>query len=105
MQHLQQQPLQCTTGSVEGAIGSVEGTTESVECAIGSVDGAIGSVEGTTESVEGATGSVEVTTGSVVEFVGRGGALVETMTFNQRVVGSNPALGKSFTCSCLCASA
>ena len=24
--------------------------------------------------------------------VGRGGALVETMTFNQRVVGSTPAL-------------
>ena len=25
-------------------------------------------------------------------FVGRGGALVETMTFNRRVVGSTPAL-------------
>jgi len=29
---------------------------------------------------------------SVLEVVGRGGALVETMTFNQRVVGSPPAL-------------
>ena len=46
--------------------------------------------------------------------VGRGGALVETMTFNRRVVGWTPALaphvhvgtlGKSFTCGCLCASA
>ena len=27
-----------------------------------------------------------------VAFVGRGGALVETMTFNRRVVGSTPAL-------------
>ena len=38
-------------------------------------------------------------------FVERGGALVESMTFNRRAVGSTPAhvgtLGKSFTYSCL----
>src|SRR6218665_3004273 len=44
-------------------------------------------------------------------YVGRGGALVEAIAFNRRVVGSTPAsrhigtLGKSFTYSCLCASA
>ena len=41
----------------------------------------------------------------VYDVVGRGGALVESIAFNQRVVGSNPApaatLGKSFTRSCL----
>ena len=50
---------------------------------------------------------------TTLTYVGRGGALVETMTFNRRVVGSTSALaamhvgtlGKSFTCSCLCASA
>src|SRR6218665_2720217 len=47
----------------------------------------------------------------VLTHVGRDGALVESIIFNQRVVGSTPtlaiagALGKSFTCSCLCASA
>ena len=44
--------------------------------------------------------------------VGRSGALVESMLFDRRVAGSNRALaahvgtiGKSFTCSCLLASA
>jgi len=43
--------------------------------------------------------------------VGRGGALVESTTFNRRVVGSIPCssrhvgtLGKSFTYGCMCAS-
>ena len=42
---------------------------------------------------------------SIVE---RGGALVEAITFNRRVVSSTPALaalGKPFNYSCLCASA
>jgi len=30
-----------------------------------------------------------------INIVGRGGALVETMTFNRRVVGSSPALAAS----------
>ena len=30
--------------------------------------------------------------GIIYDMMGRGGALVETMTFNRRVVGSTPAL-------------
>jgi len=44
--------------------------------------------------------------------MGHDGAFVESITFNRRVVGSTPALavqvgilGKSFTYSCMCASA
>jgi len=33
-----------------------------------------------------------VSSGSVEDVVGRGGALVEAMVFNRRVVGSTPAL-------------
>jgi len=33
----------------------------------------------------------------ILNIVGRGGALVETMTFNRRVVGATPALAATYT--------